>query len=248
MWFSGVTLTGRWLFKEAFYLTAADIGKCHLICDAQKESLEASRLLQPLCYHRIYDMFNPHKENTLQKTFNTQNRSGDQFTSRWTIFLHMMTHSQTAEKTARVKVTNRCEEHPGLPILLFLYLRARKKHFSPQPWCFTETPISHNHFVPNSSFGLTSPPFLQLGLKRSETQTQCSCVTVVLSFFFFFFVCPYLSVWAQALLRKKITKARRGKRKGQKSQENKQCDAAGGGRTGQIVQGNLDGENMKRLW
>lgn len=231
MWFSGVTLTGRWLFKEAFYLTAADIGKCHLICNAQKESLEASRLLQPLCYHRIYDTFNPHKESTLQKTFNTQNRSGDQFTSCWTIFLHMMTHSQTAEKTARVKVTNRCEEHPGLPILLFLYLRARKKHFSPQPWCFTETPISHNHFVPNSSFGLTSPPFLQLGLKRSETQTQCSCVTVVLSFLFFF-VCPYLSVWAQALLRKKITKARRGKRKGQKSQENKQCDAAGGGRTG----------------
>lgn len=231
VWFSGVTLTGLWLFKQAFYLTAADIGKCHLICNLQKASLEASHLLQPFCYHRIYDMFNnPHKENTLQKIFNTQNRSGDQFTSCWTVFLHMMTHSQTAEKTVRVKVTNWCEEHPGLPILLLLYLCARKKHFSPQPWCFTETPISHNHFVPNSSFGLTSP-FLQLSLKRSETQTQCSCVTVVL-FFFFLCVCPYLSVWAQALLRKKITKARKGKRKGQKSQENKQCDAARGGRTG----------------
>lgn len=136
----------------------------------------------------------PTKRTHCKKQFNPQNRSGDQFTSRWTIFLHMMTHSQTAEKTVRVKVTNRCEEHPGLPILLFLYLRARKKHFSPQPWCFTETPISHNHFVPNSSFGLTSPPFLQLGSKRSETQTQCSCVTVVLSFFFFFSPCVLISV------------------------------------------------------
>lgn len=232
MWFSGVTLTGRWLFEEAFYLTAADIGKCHLICDAQKESLEASRLLQPFCYHRIYDMFNPHKENTLQKTFNTQNRSGDQFTSRWTIFLHMMTHSQTAEKTARVKVTNRCEEHPGLPILLFLYLRARKKHFSPQPWCFTETPISHNHFVPNSSFGLTSPLFYSSAWRGQRHKHSVPVWQSYFLFFFFFSVCPYLSVWAQALLRKKITKARRGKRKGQKSQENKQCDAAGGGRTG----------------
>lgn len=154
----------------------------------------------------------PTKRTHCKKQFNPQNRSGDQFTSRWTIFLHMMTHSQTAEKTVRVKVTNRCEEHPGLPILLFLYLRARKKHFSPQPWCFTETPISHNHFVPNSSFGLTSPLFYSSAWRG---QRHKHSVPVWQSYFLFFFFRVSLSQCVSAgIVKKENNKSKKREKKG----------------------------------